>query len=117
VPKIARIAYIIAFVMAGLAIISALTQQIIVLLFTVIPLMAGIGIMRKRVWSAYGFALYLFAQLLLLALVLSRSSDITTMLPEIIGAAVLIAPLTALFLFAGKSLAAVGAERGWAFRG
>src|SRR5258708_25762492 len=45
----------------------------------------------------------------------SRSSDITTMLPEIIGAAVLIAPLTALFLFAGKSLAAVGAQRGWAF--
>ena len=113
-PKIARIAYIVAFVMAGLAIISALTQQIIVLPFAVIPLMAGIGIVRKRVWSAYGFALYLFAQLLLLALVLSRSSDITTMLPEIIGAGVLIAPVTALFLFAGRSLAAAGAERGWA---
>src|SRR2546427_697632 len=100
--------------MAGLSIVSALTQQIILLPFAIIPLMAGIGIMRKRVWSAYGFALCLFAQLLLLALVVFRSSDLTTRLPEIIGAAVLIAPLTVLFLFAGKSLAAVGAERGWA---
>jgi signal peptidase I len=111
-PKIARIASIVAFVVACLAINSALTQQIIALPFAFISLIAGIGIVRKRVWSAYGLALYLFAQLLLLALVLFRSRDITATFPEIIGAAVLTAALAALFLFAGRSLRATGAERG-----
>jgi signal peptidase I len=114
-PKIARIAYIVAFVLAGLAIISASTQQIVLLPLALIPLIAGIGIVRKRVWSAYGFALYLSAQLLLVPILLFRSANVTAKLPEIIGAAVFTPALAALFLFAGRSLAAAGGERGWAF--
>ncbi len=114
-PKIARIAYIIAFVMAGLAILSALTQQILVLPFALIALIAGIGILRKRVWSAYGPALYLLLQLLLLPFLLLRSRNSTATTPEIIVDAVLTAALAALFFFAGRALVAAGAERGWAF--
>jgi signal peptidase I len=114
-PRIARIAYIAAFVMTVLLIVSALTRQIVLLPFAFIPLIAGIGIMRKRVWSAYGFALYLFAQVLLLPLVLFRSGSSTYKSAEIIAATVLTAGLAALFLFAGRSLAATGSKRGWAF--
>jgi signal peptidase I len=114
-PKIARIAYVVAFVMAALTIVFALTQQIIQLPFAFIPLIAGIGIVRKRVWSAYGFALLLIAQLLVIPLLLFRSGGGTGKSPEIAVAAVLMAALAALFLFAGRSLAAAGAERGRAF--
>jgi signal peptidase I len=114
-PKIARIAYVVAFVMAGLAIISGLTQQIVSLPFALIPLIAGIGIVRKRVWSAYGFALLLFTQLLLLPLLLFRSGNVSGKSLQIIMAAVLTAALAALFLFAGRSLTAAGPEPGWAF--
>jgi len=100
--------------MAGLAAMSAWTQQIVLLPFALIPLSAGIGIVRKRVWSAYGFALFLFAQLLLIPLLLFRSGSVTAKSPEIVGAAVLAAALTALFFFAGRSLAGAGSERGWA---
>jgi signal peptidase I len=114
-PKIARFAYIVAFVIAGLAIVSAWTQAITLLGFALIPLIAGIGIMRQRVWSTYGFALFLFAQLLLLPLLLFRSSNHTATTPEIIAASALSAALAALFLFAGRSLAAAGSARGRAF--
>jgi signal peptidase I len=100
--------------MAGLSIVSALTQQIVLLPFALIPLIAGIGIMRKRVWSAYGFALLLIAQLLLLPLLLFRSGSVTAKAPGIVGAAVLTAVMAALFLFAGRSLARTASERGWA---
>jgi signal peptidase I len=98
--------------MAGLALISALTQQIILLPLVFIPLMAGIGIMRNRVWSAYGFAMYSFAQLLLLLLVRFRSTAASA---QIIVAAVLAAALGTLFLFAGRALAGAGSKRGLAW--
>jgi len=101
--------------MTVLLIVSALTGPIVLLPFAFIPLIAGIGIMRKRVWSAYGLALYLFAQVLLLPLLLFRSGGGTYKSPEIIAAAVLTAGLAVLFLFAGRSLAAIGSKRGRAF--
>src|SRR5579863_4734579 len=101
--------------MAGGAAISALNGQIFTLPFALIPLIAGIGIMRRRVWSAWGFALYTFAQLLPVARVLFRSSSLTTTPPGAVGAIVLAAILVPLFLLAGRSLAAAGAQRGWAW--
>ena len=101
--------------MAGLAILSAFTQQILVLPFALIALIAGIGILRKRVWSAYGPALYLLLQLLLLPFLLLRSRNSTATTPEIIVDAVLTAALAALFFFAGRALVVAGGERGWAF--
>jgi signal peptidase I len=114
-PKIARIAYIVAFVVAGLTVISGLLGPIVILPAALIPLIAGIGIMRRRVWSAYGFALYLFGQLFFVPFVLFRHGGNTTGLAGIIGAAVWLAALIPLFFFAGRSLAAAGSERGRAW--
>lgn len=114
-PKIARVAYWIAFIAAGFAVIAAVRGPIIVLLGAVVPLIAGLGIMRRRVWSAYGFALYQFAGLLVIPLVLARNQGTATERASIVVGAVLVAALVALFFFAGRALAASGAERGRAF--
>ena len=71
-----KAAYVVAFAIAGLMIEAALTRELFLLPFALIPLMAGVGIVRRRVWSAYGFALFLSAQLLLLPVVLSRSGGL-----------------------------------------
>jgi hypothetical protein len=63
----------VAFSMAGGVVVSALTGQISLLPFALIPLIAGIGIMRGRAWGAYGLALFLFAQLLPVAMVMLRT--------------------------------------------
>ena len=57
-----------------------------------IPLVAGIEIMRKGAWGAYGLALYFFGQ--------------TTLVCFFLG-------LGTLFLLAGRGLARAGAARGW----
>lgn len=101
--------------MAGGTIISALAGQIFLLPFALIPLIAGIGIMRRRVWSAWGFALYTFAQLLPVSRVLFRSSSLRSTPPGAIGAVALAAILIPLFLFAGRSLSRAGARKGRAW--
>jgi signal peptidase I len=109
--KVVRVAYIVAFVIAGLVAIGALTGPIIVLPFALIPLVAGIGILHRRVWSAYGLALYEAAQLIVLLFVFFRSGS-TVGLAAIIAQAVLTVGLVLLFVFAGRSLAAAGAPFG-----
>jgi signal peptidase I len=101
--------------MAGGTVISALAGQIFLLPFALIPLMAGIGIMRRRAWSAWGFALYTFAQLLPISLALSRSSSLRTLPPGAIGAVALAALLIPLFVLAGRSLARSAAQNGRAW--
>ena len=110
-PKIARVAAIVAFAAAALMIVSALSGPIAGLPFALIPLFAGIGILRRRVWSAYGFVLYLLTQIVLLALLLYR--HVTPELAElgILGGAFMVV-LIPLFLFAGRSLAATQSQRG-----
>jgi signal peptidase I len=112
--KTPRVASVVAFVLAGLAMLSALTGQIVLAPFAVIPLLAGIGILRKHVWSAYGMALYLFAQAFVVLLELLRSGGQSTRLWEITTAMVLNAAMIALFFAAGRSLSAAGSTRGWA---
>jgi signal peptidase I len=112
-PKIPRAASIVAFVISGLAVISALVGQIFLLPLALIPLVAGIGILRRRVWSAYGCSLYLFAQLLFMPFVLVRSHG-STSVPITIASAVLTLALAFLFLVAGRSLDVTGSQRGWA---
>jgi signal peptidase I len=112
--KIAKIAAIVAFLMAGGVVLSALSGQIFLLLFALIPLIAGIGILRRRAWSAWGFSLYTLAQLPPTAFVLARSSGGTNP-PGSVTAAVLAALLVPLFFFAGKSLKHAGAESGRAW--
>jgi signal peptidase I len=111
-PRIARTAYIVAFLLATGTALSALAGQISSLPFALIPLVAGIGIVRGRVWSAWGFALYTFAQMIPVALALIRSGSRPT---GALGAIVLAALVIPLFLFAGRSLAAAGAPSGLAW--
>jgi signal peptidase I len=92
--------------------ISAVSGQIVLLLFAVIPLLAGIGILRKRTWSAYGMALYFFAQLIPAFVILFRSPGSVAKPGAIIASAGLSVMVGCLFLFAGRSLAKAGAVRG-----
>jgi signal peptidase I len=114
-PGIALTAYLVAFLMAGGTVVAALAGQIFLLPFALVPLMAGIGIIRRRMWSAWGFALYTFAQLLPVARVLFRSSSLSSTPPGAVGAVTLAAILIPLFLLAGRSLAATGAASGRAW--
>jgi signal peptidase I len=114
-PIIARIAAVVAFLMAAGTILSAVTGQIFALPFAFIPLAAGVGILFRRAWSAWGFALYTLAQLIPLALVLFRTRNDATRPPGAAGAVILAAILAPLFLLAGRSLAASGARKGRAW--
>jgi signal peptidase I len=114
-PKLARIAYIAAFLLAGGTVIAAFAGQIFLLPFALVPLIAGIGVLRRRVWPARGFALYTFAQLVPVSVVLLRSSRPRTAPPGIVGAVVLAAILIPLFLLAAKALQRTGAPQGLAW--
>jgi len=111
--KVPRIACIVAFIIAGFITVSAVTGRIVVLPFALVPLAAGVGILRNRVWSAYGFALYSFAQTLPVFLILFRAETSHTSALELVVAAAFSVTLGVLFLFAGKSLASAGMVRGW----
>jgi signal peptidase I len=110
-----RIASIVAFVIAGIVVLAGSLGTIVILPFAIIPLCAGVGILRKRVWSAYGFATYSFAQLLLLPLILLRPGHSIGHAGQIIANLIGSLLLGSLFLFTGRSLAASGAARGWMF--
>jgi hypothetical protein len=107
-----RIASVVAFVIAGVIVLAGLLGPIIVLPIAIIPLFAGIGILREHVWSAYGFATYSFAQLLLLPVILLGPGYSTGHTLQIVFSAEFCLMVGILFLFAGRSLAASGAARG-----
>jgi len=113
--KLPRIASIVAFVIAGIDLLAVLLGPIIALPIAIIPLCAGIGILRHRVWSAYGFAMILFAQLLLLPIILLRHGYSTGHVIQMFLLALISLLLGTLFLSAGRSLAVSGAARGRAF--
>src|SRR5438445_6258977 len=99
--KIPRIASIVAFVLAAGVVFVAVTGPIIFALAALIPLFAGIGIMRRRVWSAYGFGLYLLAQLLPFLLTLFRAGSLAAAPQGLIASAVWAVLLGSFFLLAG----------------
>jgi signal peptidase I len=111
---IVRIAYILAFLLAGGATLTALTQQLVMLPAAFIPLAAGIGLLRKRVWSAYGFSLYLLAQLIVVVPVTIFRSGGAGLPPGTLLAGVLSLVFIPLFFLAGRSLAHADAARGLA---
>ena len=111
-PKLVFAAAIIAFLVAASNLIGA-SHQIIFVFSALIPAVAGITILRKRVWGAYGYALYLLATATIIPLLLLRDSTAPQGL--IIGVMIFGVALAALFFFAGRSLAAAGAKRGLVF--
>ncbi len=113
--KLVRAAYIVAFVAAALIVVSAIPNNFIRLPSAAISLMAGIGIVRGRVWSAYGYALYQLAGLLAIPIILFRYGipNLLFALEFVAGAALAMA-LAVLFVLAGRSLEAAGSKRGLA---
>lgn len=114
-PVLARVAAIVAFILAGLLLISAIAQ-ITLLPFALVPLLAGIGILRRRVWSAYGFAVFEAAQLLLLLIVLLRDGPESFPKQQVILLLAIDSFVISLFWLAGRSLSKAGGTRGWAWR-
>jgi signal peptidase I len=98
--------------MAGLTAVSAVLGPIIALPLALIPLLAGIGIWRGRVWSAYGLALYFFAEILVACLAIFRAGGVASAPPGLIASAAVALLLGAFFVLAGRSLAGAGAARG-----
>jgi signal peptidase I len=113
--RLPRIASIVAFVMAGLLIIAGIFGPIVLLPLALIPLASGVGILRRRVWSAYGFATVELAQILLLPVVLSEPGWSVAHMIRAVCSALFSLLAGILFLFAGRSLAASGATTGRAF--
>ena len=111
-PKLAIAAAIVAFLITIGSILSAF-QYPLSLALAVVSGIAGISILRRRVWGAYGFALFSLAQLATAPVLLSDTSAV----PHVQVIALLIVNLAfaVLFFFAGRSLAAAGAQRGSAF--
>ena len=108
-----RIAAAVAFLDAGLVAASAIFfGPILSLAVAVIPFSAGIGILRRRAWSAYGIALYLASQLLIFLFALIRPGSIEASTSEVATSVVVIAVLCTVFVLAGRSLAIDQSRRG-----
>jgi signal peptidase I len=111
VMRIARIACIAAFVIAAFTAFSAFVSgPIFMLPLALVPIYVGIGIGKRRVWSAYGYSLLLFANLLAVPLLLSRPGH-----SELDTATLAAIPLWLIcgvfFLLAGRVMSRSGAER------
>jgi signal peptidase I len=109
--KVPFVAAIVAFLLAAIGLLAAI-QHPVLALFALVPLFAGIGILRKRIWSAYGFALFELAQLAIM-LFISRTGAMPT--PQLAFTIGLNLVLVFLFIMAGRSLAASGAANGLVF--
>ncbi len=109
--KLVTLAYIVAFVAAAIEFISLASGQLSGLFFLLF-LCAGIGILRRRAWSAFGFALVITAQFLVLGISLLRAAGLDASRGLRVAGLVLSPILIGLFFFAGRSLAATDAPRG-----
>lgn len=111
-PKLALAAAIVAFLLAAIAVVSAF-QHVYLVASAIVPAMAAITIVRRRVWGAYGFALFNLAQLAIAPVILVGASGVPR--AQLIALLVVNLALALLFFLAGRSLAAVGAKRGSVF--
>ena len=104
--KLVFVAALVAFLLAALGLLSAI-QHPILALFSLVPLFAAIGILRRQVWSAYGFALFEISQLITLPLVLARGGSLPR--SQVIFTVVLAVSVALLFFLAGRSLSSARA--------
>ena len=115
-PKLGWAAAIVAFLSAGSVALGAFVSGPIILLpAALIPLSAGIGVLRRKVWSAYGYALWGGAQLAWLPVVLARGRTDAAGKASAVVALLVSALLVILFICAGRSLARAGGQRGHAY--
>ncbi len=108
--KLPQVSAAVAFLLAAIGLLSGL-RDLMLVVFALVPLAAGIGILRQRVWSAYGLALFELGQLVLTPLILRQGSIIPN--GQIILTIVLNILLIGMFFLAGKALASTcSAKRG-----
>ena len=81
-----------------------------VVVSAIVPAVAGLCILRRQVWGAYGFALFQLSQAATSPLLLLHTSSVSKIQIAIVVGFSLI--LALLFYSAGKSMAAAGARRG-----
>jgi signal peptidase I len=107
-PTVVWAASIAAFLLVGLAVLAALTGQMAGLITAPVFLIGGIGIVRRRVWSAYGLAMFQAAQLLSLLVVMFRGASPFVGTQMLAGA---ILALAVLFFVSGRRLVASGGKK------
>jgi signal peptidase I len=105
------VAAIVALLLAVVGLLAAL-QHPVLAVFSLVPLSAGVGILRKRVWSAYGFALFELAQV---AVMLLTSRTGAMPIPQLAFTIGLNLVLVFLFFMAGRALSVSGAANGLVF--
>ncbi len=106
------IACIVAFLGAALGAVNVALGQLLAVLVFAIFLVAGIGILRRRAWNAYGLALVLASQLLVLGITVLRTAGTDAPFATIAISALFNLILIILFVFTGRSLASTDAPRG-----
>jgi signal peptidase I len=111
-PRAARWAFGTALLLATIGAYGVASGSPGALLTIPIFVIGGIGIRRRRVWSAYGLALFLSAQLVSLAIPWVREAFTSGGMTILV--VILYLGLTLLFLRAGRSLASAGSPRGHA---
>ncbi len=111
-PSIVKAAVAVAFLLAAAVIAGAFTSfPIVGVLFALPPFFAGIGILRNRAAGAYGYALFIAAQVIgIIVMAFNKPGVGATTLAT--GCAFGIG-FGLLFLLAGNSLRAAQGMRGW----
>jgi signal peptidase I len=110
---LAWLAAVFAFLNSAYLIFTVVSGQMLVALpLALIPLMAGIGILRRNIWSARGFALFQLCATLPVLLVSRRTSLTSTDRLSLIAAAIFSLLIVALFFFAARSLARIEGNPG-----
>jgi signal peptidase I len=105
-PKLAWLAAAIALLNAAYLIFAALSAQTFVVLpLALIPLVAAIGILRRNIWSARGFALYQLCGIVLVLFLGVRTTLPSADRATLIATASLTLLLAVLFFLAARSLA------------
>ena len=112
-PKLAWLAAAVALLNGAYLIFAALSRQTFVALpLAFIPVMAGIGILRRNIWSARGFALFQICGIVLVLFLGARTTLKSADRASLIPSAFLTLLLAALFFLAARSLARAQGKAG-----
>jgi len=110
-PKAARGAVFVALLIALVSGISVRSGPIMLLGVCLVSLLAALGILLRRVWSAFGFALLLALSILAMLFFAVAGQSSGSLLQILVGV-VLYSGVAGLFVLAGLSLKVAGATRG-----
>jgi len=112
-PKLAWLAAAVALLNAAYSIFAALSRQTPVALpLALIPLAAGIGILRRNIWSARGFALFQLCGIVLVIFLSARTTPTSADRASLIASGFASLLLAALFFLAARSLARAHGKTG-----